>query len=554
MGIRTILMNVKKHKTGMTSVFLVAFFLLGIFLRTYHFREWMTFNPDQARDALVVQSVLDGRSPLPFLGPQAGNTAFKLGPMFYYFEIVSAGIFGSEAWKMAYPDLLFSILSIPLLFVFLRKFFTRNISAALAALYSVSFFAITYSRFAFNPNSIPFFTLLFLYGLVGVMNAGKKEDFRSAAAVGIAMGVGVQLHALLFLAMPLTAILVLGLLSSKKIFAWKSVLTASAFLLLFNFPQILGESRTGGANLHAFFSGAGSEAKITDNDRLWRNLSNDFICHVQGVANIAANTGSGDKCNLMNLPGRIQKKGWRNNVDNLVAVGIGGILFVGGAILWVLYLRRETDRRKRNFLMVGGFYLSVIFLIFIPVSASISIRYFISIAFAPYVFLGLWLRFIGERIPDRVALAVCVIVISGLAISNLNGIVVAASQYRAQRAGTVDTAVFGEVERMSAFVFDDVGPSGKVYLAGKKQYLKRFYMPLNYFAVQKGITLVKVENRKNLKSGGPLFYVAKRQSDKKDLPVPVEGHRSLEVGNFGNISLTRISNEDPGTVSEEWAR
>ncbi|OIP60312.1 MAG: hypothetical protein AUK19_00305 [Candidatus Moranbacteria bacterium CG2_30_45_14] len=66
-----------------------AILILGIFLRTYEFRDWMTFNPDQARDAILVQNMMKNDE-WPMMGPQAGNKVFKVGPMFYYFEIISA--------------------------------------------------------------------------------------------------------------------------------------------------------------------------------------------------------------------------------------------------------------------------------------------------------------------------------------------------------------------------------------------------------------------------------------------------------------------------------
>ncbi|MBP7060823.1 MAG: glycosyltransferase family 39 protein, partial [Candidatus Moranbacteria bacterium] len=186
--------------------FLGGTILLGIFLRTYAFRDWMIFNPDQARDALLVQDMLAGKV-WPLLGPQAGNTYFSLGPIFYYFQYASAWLFGSSAERMAYPDLLFSVLAIPLFFVFTRRFFTRPLSLVLTFLFTTSFFVVTYSRFAFNPNAIPFFTLLFFLALLQILDHAPRERFGWAALLGVAMGVGFQLHTILFIAMPFLALL-----------------------------------------------------------------------------------------------------------------------------------------------------------------------------------------------------------------------------------------------------------------------------------------------------------------------------------------------------------
>ena len=111
--------NLKSFIARIPSYFwiVVLILIVGIFLRTYNFHNWLRFNADQGRDSEVISRVVEENSAWPLLGPKAGGTEFKLGPAFYYFEIVSAKIFGDYPDKMAYPDLLTSVLSIGLLFL-----------------------------------------------------------------------------------------------------------------------------------------------------------------------------------------------------------------------------------------------------------------------------------------------------------------------------------------------------------------------------------------------------------------------------------------------------
>ncbi len=127
----------------------------GIFFRAYNFSSWARFNDDQIRDALVVDRMVSGEE-FPIFGPKAGGTHFNLGPAFYYLEYFSALIFGNTPQSLAYPVLLFSILSIPLFYLIFKKIFNQNISLALTAVFASSFFIIKYSRFAWNMNLIPF--------------------------------------------------------------------------------------------------------------------------------------------------------------------------------------------------------------------------------------------------------------------------------------------------------------------------------------------------------------------------------------------------------------
>ncbi|MEA1926162.1 MAG: phospholipid carrier-dependent glycosyltransferase, partial [Patescibacteria group bacterium] len=161
-------MNISKR---FTFLFLVIIIAGAIFVRTYHYHEWLFFKWDQARDAvLLAPAIQHGPEHLPLLGPRAtrvGNDYLRLGPAYYYTQYISGALFSSTKPDVfAYPDLFFSILTIPLLYFFLRLYFSRFNALLGVLLYAFSFLIIQYSRFSWNPNSVPFFTLLSFYGLL----------------------------------------------------------------------------------------------------------------------------------------------------------------------------------------------------------------------------------------------------------------------------------------------------------------------------------------------------------------------------------------------------
>ena len=185
------------HKKYVFAAALALVFVVGIFLRTYNLEDWLFFQGDQARDAfLVSKAVENGPGYLPLLGPKAGGTFLRLGPIFYYFEYLSASIFGTSTPAVfAYPDLFFSILTLGLMYLFLKELFSKNWALALTLGYSVCYFAIQYSRFAWNPNSLPFFNLLFFYALFKFFNAEQRKwKIVWSVAIGIAYSVASQLH------------------------------------------------------------------------------------------------------------------------------------------------------------------------------------------------------------------------------------------------------------------------------------------------------------------------------------------------------------------------
>ena len=96
---------------------------LAIFLRVWHFSDWLFFKMDQARDASIIKQAFElGPGWLPLLGPKAGGTDLNLGPAFYYFQYLAASLFQSvHPAVLAFPDLLFGILGNPIFAFFLES-------------------------------------------------------------------------------------------------------------------------------------------------------------------------------------------------------------------------------------------------------------------------------------------------------------------------------------------------------------------------------------------------------------------------------------------------
>ncbi|MFZ2187737.1 MAG: glycosyltransferase family 39 protein [Candidatus Moraniibacteriota bacterium] len=515
-----------------------AILVVGIFLRTYEFRDWMEFNPDQARDALLVQDMLGGQE-WPLMGPQAGNKIFKIGPIFYYLEFVAAWLFGPSAEKMAYADLFFSITAIVLAYFFFRKFFQRSIALTITFLFSISFFVVTYSRFAFNPNSIPFFTLLFLFALLGILDNAPKEKLRFAALLGIAMGIGFQLHTILFISMPLLALLVLGYLFAKKQFVWKSVLVTLAFFFLCNAGQLMYEWQNNGANMRAFFTDAKSSTDSTGRN-YWNDLSNDTLCHIQGSTYIIASLGSGDKCDLTKLVRRIEKRGIAFNMEQIVLATAGSVFVIGGIALFFFYAKKEKDQRRKRAFVLAAAYCVIIFFILLPVSSTVSMRYYIVIEFVPFLLAGLWIRFCLDTIPRKLALLCTGAFVTALTAFNMLTIRNAVIAWSNGIASTDNVAYFGEVEAISRFMLDRSRGSEIIYLTGKKAYVSRYGKPLEYFAKQKGVILSKAYSKDKIMVGDPFFYVTKRASERSRSSEVIKGFITEEQATFGNITIVKL--------------
>ncbi|MBD3245004.1 MAG: phospholipid carrier-dependent glycosyltransferase [Candidatus Moranbacteria bacterium] len=198
--------NFKFFKNNKKFVIIFGLILLvGIYLRLYRHDDFLHFELDQARDSIVIsQAIEEGPGELPLLGPRAAGTMLRLGPVFYYFQYLSALIFGNTPPAMNSINMFFSILAIPLLYIFLSFYFSKKISLLTSAVFSVSLFAVTYSKFAWNPNSLPFFILSIFIILNLLFHKPKKKKNKVILIylLTICASIAMQLHFLAFLAVP----------------------------------------------------------------------------------------------------------------------------------------------------------------------------------------------------------------------------------------------------------------------------------------------------------------------------------------------------------------
>ena len=159
--------KIKEHKI---LVILGVVVFLAFLIRVWFFSDLLTFKMDQARDVKLVEEAYNGGiGELPLLGPRAAKTYLRLGPVFYYFEYSAMLIFGDKPWAVAIPDFIFSILTIPLFYYFLRQAFNKKVSLMTTVVFASSFFLTQYGRFAWNPNSIPFWSILLFLSIYKVV-------------------------------------------------------------------------------------------------------------------------------------------------------------------------------------------------------------------------------------------------------------------------------------------------------------------------------------------------------------------------------------------------
>ena len=163
--------------------------LLAAFLRLYMISDYQTFLGDEGRDALVVKGILEGNFTL--LGPRSSAGDFYTGPIYYYLIAPFLWLFRLDPVGPAVMIALLGIATVFLVYYVGKKIFNQSVGLVAAALYAVSPLVLTYSRSSWNPNPMPFITLLLLYLLY---QAVQNKSWKYFLGVGFLYGIALQLH------------------------------------------------------------------------------------------------------------------------------------------------------------------------------------------------------------------------------------------------------------------------------------------------------------------------------------------------------------------------
>lgn len=363
----------------------VAFFLcliicVGAYLRLSDFSDLARFNADQVRDAKVVDAMFQGEFPL--LGPKAGGTEFHLGPAFYYLEYVSALVFDQTPAGIALFVPLLGIASIGLFFLLFRIYFSPTLTLVLTLLYATSFYVTRYSRFAWNPNVIPFFLFSFLLLLLVILQNEKKYQYLWYTLLGLVMGIGMQLHTTLFLLMPFLFLLVHGYLFwLKRSFFYRGFFLAIFLALLLHTPFFLYDLNHQGANTFSFLQG--TEKKTGKTTSLLHGTLSNVEFFLQG--NTYALVGVEPQKSWLRIPKLFASE----NIQEILLFLGGIIVFFSGLILGVRRLIQEQKEERKQFLILVLLLTSTLFLLFLPIAEELNLRFFIVVIFLPFLFLGL---------------------------------------------------------------------------------------------------------------------------------------------------------------------
>jgi len=208
---------------------LIVTLIIGVFLRFYKLAGFVTFLGDQGRDAIIIKRILTLEH-LPAIGPPTSVGQVYLGPFYYYFIAPWLLLSNFNPIGLAVGVAFFSSIYLLINYLIVKELFDKKIALISTILLSFSSVLIDFSRFSWNPNLLPLFTLLTVYFVIKSLKTNKWYYF---VLSGTFLSFAIQLHYLaLFLILPISIIYLIDLLKERKQLIHKFVYL---FICLFSF-------------------------------------------------------------------------------------------------------------------------------------------------------------------------------------------------------------------------------------------------------------------------------------------------------------------------------
>jgi len=366
------------------KVILVLILGIASFFRLYRIRDYLTFLGDEGRDVLKVYEILHGNFTL--LGPTSSVGGFFLGPIYYYFMVPFLWIFNYDPVGPVIMVALFGISTVWLIYQVGKEFFGSSVGLIAGGLYAISPLVVIHSRSSWNPNLMPFFSLLTLYL---IYKALRKGNFKLFILSGFVFGITIQLHYLaLFLGVIVCIyILLYQFVYSKNNFSPKIIKQYVSIFLGFIAgwsPFLAFEIRHGFPNIVNIFNFIFNPMDAHGSGRFFETV-NDVFFRVFG--RLVTNFPLPEKVSLWS---KINVDFWSYTTLVLGLASIGFLLFK----CFKEYKTRSLDFAKLSLLLVWfivgvglfGFY-----------KKSIYDYYFGFMFPLPFLTVGLFLKSLWKR-------------------------------------------------------------------------------------------------------------------------------------------------------------
>ncbi|OGG12790.1 hypothetical protein A3D77_07070 [Candidatus Gottesmanbacteria bacterium RIFCSPHIGHO2_02_FULL_39_11] len=348
----------------LSSLLILIILILSAFLRLYHIREYMTFLGDEGRDMLVVKRmIVNGEFTL--LGPITSIGRMYMGPVYYYMISPFLALWNFDPVGPSIMVAVLSIATVYLIYFFCKKFFSARSALIAALFYAISPLTVLYGRASWNPNVVPFFSMLFILSL---SIASIKKKYPLLILAGFSLGILIQLHYVTLL-LGLTLILTFLLLIRPWPPLKYLIALALSFILGYS-PFLLFELR------HKFVNTQNTVRFILENKK--EDVSIPLYISITAI--------------VQDVTVRLF---WRLLIVQSAELSKVFILSIGGIIFWIFKTKKIGKNSRTALLIILIWFLSG--LILFSLYRGITYDYYFGSLFPiPFIILGISISFLWK--------------------------------------------------------------------------------------------------------------------------------------------------------------
>lgn len=234
--------HMRTYLTSTRAKIILLFIVVFAFvIRLHTIRIFTEFLGDQGRAGMVAyETIKTGQIPL------AGPTTLlnqHLGPFFYYLAIVIFGVGDMNPLIPALFMVIVGVATVVLVYAIGKILFSSEVGILFSFLWAISPHFVVQERIFWEPNLVPFFSLLFLYGWL-VLNISRKKN--GWILIWTSLAVLFQLHYFCLFFLPLLFLIIVQHFwfnMEKKFYRWFFFGFVLFLIILFPFIIYLHETR-----------------------------------------------------------------------------------------------------------------------------------------------------------------------------------------------------------------------------------------------------------------------------------------------------------------------
>jgi len=358
---------------------------------------------------------------------------------------------------------------------------------------------------------------------------------------GMALGIGVQLHATTLLLYSLIWCIVATYILIQKRSIWRKLFFVLLLALFLNITQIISELQTGFINTRILFhfSEKNDLSQLSEAKSVSAIVADTISCHIEGNVYMLFSLGR-ETCNysFVKIIERTQS-GEKFRETNSWSMFLFVFIFsvFGYSILWYRFCM-ESDKDRKYFLGLMILFSAIFFLLMLPIVGSSEFkefRYFSPVFFVPFLFVGLLAHAFSFVRKGQYIVFICMLIL--IFFGNIRSISDRVVILNSQRGNNGHSVYYGEVENIIGYIQALSGNAKEVYVMSEKIYTGNIFLPGAYVAEKFGYAFIRTFDVEKVPIGSPLFFLAKNKGMNESF---IENIPVKSVKNFGSMRVYQL--------------